>query len=64
MARLAYGRMTNDPDVAAYDQYAQTVANEYAKIIGGAPAPMPLLHGRRASRCRTGDSQGHVSCGA
>ena len=36
-ARLAYGRMTNDPDVAAYDQYVQTVANEYAKIIGGAP---------------------------
>jgi hypothetical protein len=36
-ARLAYGRQTNDPAVAEFDQYAQTVANEYAKIIGGAP---------------------------
>lgn len=35
--RLAMGRQTNDPDVAAYDQYVQTVANEYAKIMGGAP---------------------------
>lgn len=35
--RLSYGRITNDPDVRAYDNYVQTVINEYAKIIGGAP---------------------------
>lgn len=35
--RLSYGRVTNDPDVRAYDNYVQTVINEYAKIIGGAP---------------------------